>query len=171
MLLVLALATLGVGYGLWSKTLYINGTVKTGSVDAELTLDYFRDNEEEKDVGTCFAELRMIDGAEQPNKLHIEVDSAYPSYECWVRFDVHSKGTIPVHISQPVFTRLPPETEVNVNLVDCYPDCTQLHKSDVAYCTIVIHVKQDALQNAGRGEGYPPAYVFEGTIEAKQFNE
>ena len=34
MLLVLALASLGVGYGLWSKILTINGTVKTGTVNA-----------------------------------------------------------------------------------------------------------------------------------------
>jgi hypothetical protein len=34
MILVLALAMLGVGYGLWSKLLLINGTINTGTVDA-----------------------------------------------------------------------------------------------------------------------------------------
>jgi hypothetical protein len=37
MVLVLALATIGVGYGLWSKTLFITGTVNTGTVDAMLS--------------------------------------------------------------------------------------------------------------------------------------
>jgi len=163
LLLVLALVSLGIGYGLWSKMLFINGTVATGNVDAELTLERFWDNEIEKDVGTCFAELRMIDGATQYNKLHVEVTNGYPSYECWVIFDVHSKGTIPVLVYQPDFTTLPPEPEVNVNLVDCYADPVQLHQSNVAYCTLVIHVKQDAIQDH--------LYDFEGTIEARQFNE
>lgn len=172
MLLVLALATLGLGYGLWSKILYINGTVATGNVDAELTLGKFGDTEVEKDVGTCLAELLMIDGATQPNKIRVTVTNAYPSYECWVNFDVHSKGTIPVLVYRPIFDIRPPEKEVTFNMVECYADPTQLHKSEVAYCTLYIHVEQDALQNAGRGElGDPPAYAFEGTIEARQFNE
>jgi len=163
MLLVLALASLGIGYGLWSKILFINGTVATGNVDAELTLDWFKDNEDIKDVGTCFAELRMIDGATQYNKLHIEVGNAYPSYECMVRFDVHSKGSIPVLVYQPDFSKVPPEVAVDFGVVDCYPNPVQLHQSNVAYCTLVIHVKQEAEQNA--------TYDFEGTIEARQFNE
>ncbi len=39
LLLILALAAIGVGYGLWSQTLVIAGTVSTGEVDAELSLE------------------------------------------------------------------------------------------------------------------------------------
>jgi hypothetical protein len=38
MLLILALATIGVGYGLWSKILLINGVVSTGEMNASLSL-------------------------------------------------------------------------------------------------------------------------------------
>lgn len=173
MILVLGLVTLGLGYGLWSKILYINGTVATGNVDVELSLGEFGDNEVEKDVGTCLAELLMIDEATQPNKIRVTVTNAYPSYECWVTFDVHQKGSIPVLVYQPIFSIRPPEKEVTFKMMDCYADPTQMHKpSERIWCTLYIHVEQDALQNAGRGkEGDPPAYEFEGTIEARQFNE
>ena len=171
MLLVLALASLGIGYGLWSKILHINGTVATGNVDVELSLGKFGDNETEKDVGDCKAELLTLPPAEQPNKIRVTVTNAYPSYECWVTFDVHQKGSIPVLVYQPIFTQVPPK-EVTFRMMDCYADETQMDDpSERIWCTLYIHVEQDALQNAGRGEGYPPVYKFEGTIEARQFNE
>ena len=37
MILVIALAFLGVGYALWSETLTISGTVSTGEVDVEFS--------------------------------------------------------------------------------------------------------------------------------------
>lgn len=55
MILILALATLGVGYGLWSKMLYINGTIETGTVDAIFHLAFTDDdgteNNDLKDLG------------------------------------------------------------------------------------------------------------------------
>jgi hypothetical protein len=164
-LALLALASLGVGYGLWSKTLFINGVVQTGNVDAELSLEAVWDNEEIKDVGNCWATLENSTANGQANSLYIGVENAYPSYECWVEFDVHSTGSIPVHIYRPDWLDLPPENEVNVYVIEdmCYVDDTQLHQSDRAFCVIYIHVKQEAMQNA--------EYVFYGEIEARQFNE
>lgn len=55
MVLVLALAGLGVGYGLWSKLLLINGIVNTGTVDAMFALAFTDDdnvvNNGDKDGG------------------------------------------------------------------------------------------------------------------------
>jgi hypothetical protein len=59
-LLFVALAVVGVGYGLWSKTLYIEGTVGTGSLDA-VFVDPFTDDDgkvndsglDSTDVGDC----------------------------------------------------------------------------------------------------------------------
>ena len=55
MILILALAALGVGYGLWSKLLLINGTINTGVVDAifyeAFTDDDNVENNELKDDG------------------------------------------------------------------------------------------------------------------------
>jgi hypothetical protein len=44
MLLALALAGLGVAYGLWSHTLVINGTVNTGNVDTRFTKSFTDDD-------------------------------------------------------------------------------------------------------------------------------
>jgi hypothetical protein len=60
MIIILALATLGVGYGLWSKMLYINGTIETGNVNA-VFYDAFTDDDgdvdnpekDNGDAGTC----------------------------------------------------------------------------------------------------------------------
>jgi hypothetical protein len=60
MILILALATLGVGYGMWSKLLVINGTVHTGKVDA-VFVNAFTDDDgkidletkDAGDTGTC----------------------------------------------------------------------------------------------------------------------
>ena len=54
-LLFIALASVGVGYGLWSKTLYIDGTVNTGSVNS-VFVDPFTDdddvmNDDAMDIG------------------------------------------------------------------------------------------------------------------------
>jgi hypothetical protein len=63
-LLFIALASVGIGYGLWSKTLFIDGTVSTGSVDS-VFVDPFTDddnqvNDPEKDIGdTGFCEEYM----------------------------------------------------------------------------------------------------------------
>lgn len=45
MVLVLGLATLGVAYGLWSKTLAIEGVVNTGNVNAEFTQAFTDDDD------------------------------------------------------------------------------------------------------------------------------
>ena len=161
LVLIVALASLGVVYGHWSKTLFINGVVQTGNVDAELTITSVTDNEDVKDVGDCDAWLLDEDGDGKMEKLHVEVHDGYPSYECWVVFDVHSIGTIPVHLSQPAFTT-PPPAEVTAYFDPCYPDPTQLHQSEMEYCTLYIHVEQEAAQST--------TYEFHAEIEAMQFN-
>jgi hypothetical protein len=156
-LLVIALATMGVAYGLWSKTLYIKGTVNTGNVDAELSIESVWDVES-KDVGTCEAALGST--YQTNDTLNITVGNGYPSYYCYVKFDVHSTGSIPIHIHQPV---LDVPSQLTVALQDCYAQDTQLHFSEKAFCTLSIHVEQEAAQNS--------SYGFSGTVFVHQFNE
>jgi hypothetical protein len=70
---VIALSALGVGYAMWSDTLYINGTVSTGNLDVQLSGPFVIEDEdleaggtdsidrdstiENKDVGMCDAWL------------------------------------------------------------------------------------------------------------------
>jgi len=156
-ILLVALATMGVAYGLWAKTLYINGTVNTGNVDAEFSGPVFWD-EEAKDVGTCEAWLSATNQAN--DTLNILITNGYPSYWCFVAFDVHNTGSIPIHVHQPELAA-PPEVTV---LVDgCYAQDTQLHYSEQAWCQLKIHVEQGAAQGA--------SYTFGGTIFVHQYNE
>jgi hypothetical protein len=164
-LLVVAVAMLGVGYGLWSKSLDISGTVGTGNVDAEFVDASTSENDHGKEVAECTATVDPNqDGSN--DELGIVLENGYPSYECWVNFAVKSTGTVPIHIYQPEFTSLPDDTEVTVELLtdECYVDDTQLHENDESpTCRLYIHVEQGAAQNA--------TYTFAATVEARQFNE
>jgi hypothetical protein len=128
MVLVLALALLGVGYGLWSKLLLIHGSIETGEVDA-IFYDAFTDddgtqNNDQKDAGdtgecaaygdsSCDPDMfgpnptrydkdvghcTAVIDKDDAEKLHIKVVNGYPSYSCTVWFDILNNGTIPVKI-------------------------------------------------------------------------
>ncbi len=86
-LLFVFLASIGIGYALWSKTLYIDGTVNTGNVDAAFAPDPFTDDDNEfndadldsMDTGDCAISVReggSCDPAETgPDpKLHYDKD-------------------------------------------------------------------------------------------------
>lgn len=123
-MLLIALLTSGVAYGLWSKNLTLNGTVNTGSVDASFSLeevdesgdfndlcpsggytigqdcdlDGFLDDHmevEDKDVGSCTVE--MLDAY----TMEVTVDGAYPQYNCFVRYNVENTGSIPLKLFGP----------------------------------------------------------------------
>lgn len=177
LILVLALAAVGVGYGLWSKTLFLHGVVNTGNVDAELSIERILEDEDEevpaqqdlprdpddtiegKDIADCRAELSATN--QLNDTLTITIEEGYPSFDCWVTFDVHSTGSVPIHIHRPVFDPIPPE--ITVVTEECYAEDTQLHFSERAFCTLRIHVEQIAEQNA--------SYTFWGTVFVHQYNE
>ncbi|NIS82347.1 MAG: hypothetical protein GTO14_19550 [Anaerolineales bacterium] len=160
MILVLALAAMGVGYGLWFKILYVEGTVATGFLDAELSIKDVIETER-KDVGWC--EPSLMRRNQDKDTLFIQLGNTYPSYDCRVIFDVHNTGSIPIHIYRPYWVAQPPASAVTVEFEPCYPDDFQLHPSEEAICEVYIHVEQGAAQN---GE-----YRFEAEIEVRQYNE
>lgn len=94
---VLALGSLGVAYGLWSKTLTIDGTVNTGNVDAVWFYASCAEDPPEvegKDVGSFTV-------APDPNDQEIllfTINNGYPGYgvDCEVHFA--NNGSIPVKV-------------------------------------------------------------------------
>lgn len=181
--LAILLATMGVGYGLWSQVLTINGIVHTGEVDAALSVDEvdegpqwddngFDEDEEAngKDVAEC--SYQFVD----PYTLNVTITNGYPSYNCWLEFDVHNTGTIPVIAEQPVLTYPP---ELTVELYGCYHDgdanlltpvpAPQLDPvgmgpgDSVAFCWIRAHVDQEAAELA--------TYNYQATVCVHQWNE
>jgi hypothetical protein len=194
MLIILALATVGVGYGLWSKTLVIRGEVNTGFLDAGLSLKEvdqsydFNDgtvgngvNDDDewlgKDVAECVAEL--ID----PWTMDVTITNAYPSFNCFVRYDVHSRGTIPFDLYGPDYfydmdgdgemefigTGGLYTIEVDELHVNTFPFCgiedgMQVDPDDPeVLCDLHVHVKQGAAQKA--------QYKFRVRLWARQWNE
>lgn len=200
-ILALLLATVGVGYGLWSKTLFIEGEVRTGNLDAVLSveevdqLDDFNgrcpdgsgfsigqdcDDDgllnddweaEKKDVAECVAALDEKD----PQIMHVKVTNAYPSFNCFVRWNVENTGTIPIHVYGPAYfydgifrdgAINTPELHVNGWPPPCYAGWntyTQLEPKETAYCNLHIHVEQPAKENS--------TYEFEVLAWGRQWNE
>jgi hypothetical protein len=107
LLLVLAAATLGLGYAHWTWVLTDEGTVQTGAFEGawtsvscaefhtwpDLPTHFPNDfgEAEGKDVGST---ISYVD-EDNPRIMHMIVDNAYPSYavDCQVHF--HNTGTIP----------------------------------------------------------------------------
>lgn len=191
MLLILTLASIGVGYGLWSKTLTIVGTVNTGEVNAALSLEEIDESDnynalcpasggggysigkdcdgdgslndfmeaEGKDVALCEAWL-VSNGTypdlenDGPQGMKVRITNGYPSFNCFVRYNVENTGTIPIKIHSPKYTNLNP-TAIHFNgwPPPCYSNDTQLEVDEVgvgevAYCNLHIHVEQPAEMNA-----------------------
>jgi hypothetical protein len=134
MVLVLCLTTIGIGYSHWSKTLYIDGVVYTGTFDAELSVGDIWDNETDKNVGEVFYDIMG------PDTVLIGIDNAYPSYEGWFELDVHCLGTVPLHINN-VVVDADPFLDVEVLGMDQLP--IQLHECDYHWFAVRIHVLQN----------------------------
>jgi len=158
LVLVLALATLGIGYAMWDKTLDIVGTVDTGEVDAEFTTATCAEDPEaeDKDVGSC-----SVDGA-GTQMLTITVDNGYPCYGCTVDYTITNTGTIPVKVQSMDITN--PNTDaVTVRWTPDLAVGDQIEPGGSAAGDIYIHVLQDAAELA--------SYSFSAEILLVQWNE
>lgn len=200
LILAVALATVGVGYGLWSKVLTIEGTVYTGEVNAVLSIEEIDEGDaslvsddgideddeiEGKDVGDCTAELIDVPpdlDNKGPQLMRITIRNGYPSFSCFVNFNVQNLGTIPIKVDQPVLSGVDP-TALDVAFIKgsvgaggCYYNEVppgvpvgdvishpQLEPEEMIFCTIWVHVRQEASQSA--------TYTFVTRILAHQWNE
>jgi hypothetical protein len=195
--LAVALAILGVGYGLWSDTLRISGAVATGSVNAAFSLHEVdeglargaaggpADNDvwEDKEAGgidtaECYVriynaatpvdEAPVADTAEdlisaRPSDfLFVYLKNAYPSFNCYVDFDVHNVGSIPIKVNQPVIGPQPGANILTVETLYCYENGVQVEPGKEALCTLHVHVERGAAPNS--------IYRFGATICAYQWN-
>ena len=126
-LLFVALASVGLGYALWSKVLLIDGTVNTGNVTAIFTKAFTDDDNKVNDplkdggdTGVCplFGPGSCDPAASGKNvprkdkdvgicvaqiledKMTIQVTlrNAYPSYYCTLFFDFKNTGSVPVKV-------------------------------------------------------------------------
>jgi hypothetical protein len=172
--LIIALGTLGIGYGLWSKVLVVHGTVNTGDLNADWDSATTNDPvgtldpcsalnptgclAPAKDVGSC-----VITG-EGTQTLEVTINNAYPSYECTIDASITNNGTIPFNV---VGARVTGLDGAPIELLggDCtYPEDPQVDPPDGEFpisCT--LHVLQSAAQGA--------TYTADVTVCVAQWNE
>ena len=158
--LVLAMGSLGVGYALWSDSLYIDGTINTGELDTcivSIASDDvgpdLGDDKIGKDVGSTT--VGIIDC----HTANITVTGAYPCYENYVHFTTEIRGTVPVILEAINIVNDNPCIEVDAwNGVG-----EQRHPGERADNTIWFHVLQCADQNA--------TYTFTVEFFYVQYNE
>jgi hypothetical protein len=175
---VVALASLAVGYALWSKTLYISGTVNTGTVDIGWSPVTFEGDSEPVEKDYSDIDCTIID-----DTIYVDVYDAYPSIWYACSFDVTSTGTVPVHFYPIEWTGLP-LTGVDVVLaggaitgLDPAPAQqspvpfdfagVQLHQGDSQDLTIYVHFANEA----DLPQGTDNAITFSGTLVGGQWNE
>jgi hypothetical protein len=172
LLLLLALGSMGVAYGLWSEALIFSGDVFSGTMDVQFSgvevteqesVVYQGDGNDGSGQAECNTQLYGPDGDSTidvgPDLLEITVTNAYPSYHCWVTFHVQNVGSTPVHVEEPVCN-----APSWVTLQDCYA-YSQVHPGESVACTILIHFTE--------GDDVEPntTYDFDCQITAYQWNE
>lgn len=158
--LVLALVLTGIGVGVahWTDTLFIEGDVSTGVLDAEISAGMSWDTEPpEKDVSSISC---WVDPAD-PKTLIVEVLNAYPCIDYYQEFDVHNTGTIPLHIGNlTVNSGTLPAGCYTLEISDL--ECEQLHPCDVVWGEIHLHLDNCAEQDT--------SYCFSAEIAIEQWN-
>ena len=182
--LVVGLAALGLGYGLWSKTLTVTGTVQTGDLNADWVLTactelhgwpgpVFQQGEHlGKDVGSVSATIDEDDA----QILHFVVENGYPSYVADCEVEYTNTGTIPVNV---VATTIVPGAgltdctltgnqtktlscdQLTVKFVDGIG--SQLDPEDALASSLRIHVEQPAKERS--------TYEFDVLVCLAQWNE
>ena len=153
LVLAIALSALGVGYALWSDTLTIDGTINTGNVAVEWSLEDWG-VDETKQVSSISP---VING----KVLEITLNNAYPCVDYWVLADIHCTGSVPVHLQDIVFTGVPEGVTITMDPQSVAG--TQLHYCESVYVMITIHLDNSV--------GQCESLTFSGSVQANQYNE
>jgi len=195
--LIVSLAVLGVGYGLWADTLRINGAVATGAVNAGFSVHEVdeglvrgsaggpadNDVNEDKEAGgidtaECYTRIvapvgdiasdDAVDAVEDviarpaADFLYVLIKNGYPSFNCYVDFDVHNAGSIPIKVTKPAIGPVPDPRVLTVEFQRCYEDGVQVEPGKEVLCTLHVHVERGAVERT--------LYRFGATICAYQWN-
>jgi hypothetical protein len=136
--LVLALGSLGVGFALWSETLYIEGTVATGELDADWIVTGYWEEGDDKDV--TWQEVEVVG-----KTLYVTVYNAYPNIWYYVTFDIYNSGTIPLHVCG---FNVSGSWGPGVYLCYCGASPLQVHPGESTGSCIAIYLDNDAAQGS-----------------------
>ena len=120
------------------------GTVNTGSVDIVWSIE-----EPGWDAESPENDVSSIECVTDGSTLSVTVHNAYPSIDYLCTFGIQSVSTVPVHLSELVFSGLPNGFEVKVQdengLATCFAGI-QLHNSDAVWATLHLQLTSDVPQ-------------------------
>jgi len=142
--LVVALASLGVAHALWAKTLIIDGVVDIGCTNADFIAAStddppgFIDPGYDKDVASCTATVVNTDLVE------VVITNAYPSYTCTFTTTIYNDECLPERRELLVFDVPPVLTVTDLN--DLTGVVLDPGQEDVE--EFEVHVEQEAEQGA-----------------------
>jgi hypothetical protein len=191
--ILIALATVGVAYGLWSKVIVVRGEVHTGDVNVDWTFTIcsefygwpgFTGTGEYlgKDVGSFDVEIDPADN----QILHITIHNGYPSYSIDCEVEWTNTGTIPVNAIGFAINPGPGLTncvltggtqsktlkcdQLTIVFVDNVG--LQVDPGDTVASSMRLHVEQLAAQGCSSAPGAPcPPYTFTIVYCVAQWNE
>jgi len=159
--LVMALGAMGLGYALWSEVLTISGTVQTGDIGAEWSVEAYGDNET-KDVSSCVATGNGSD------TLTVTITGAYPCVGYYVDWNIEGTGSVPIHFAAPsIDTANMPSgstftfTKMDGTAIDW--STVQLHDGDTQLGKLTVHLDNTAAENTN--------YSFSANLTYGQYNE
>ncbi|MCD6301173.1 MAG: hypothetical protein J7L82_03785 [Staphylothermus sp.] len=171
---IIMLAVILVGFGtamaMWSETLRTNVYIDTGEVKVEWSDWYCSDtgpdpqapgfnNDEGKDVASCYVEPETIDDG-NVIKLNVTLVNAYPGYTVNIMMVVDNIGSIPVKLYDHQLSGVDAEA-LDVNLI--IPSDTQIHPNENGTYILEITVLQAANEAS--------TYSFELQLTFAQWNE
>ena len=93
MILMMALAALGVGYAWWTEQLTATGTIQTGSIDVQIE-GLASAEQDPLNVTECSPKISS-DG----KAMTVTVENAYPGYVCTLNFALINHGSVPAKVS------------------------------------------------------------------------
>ncbi|GAP09570.1 hypothetical protein BECAL_00714 [Bellilinea caldifistulae] len=205
-LLIVLLAGVGVAYGLWSETLTIDGIVNTGEVNVGFRNVNVEEGvavngiltkpepKEKADAANCYTEI--LNKGFDNETLQVTTKGAYPSWHCFVTYEVVSTGNVPVHINKPGYKLIygPKPAWKDLGITECKlfkagkttaeeestctetdptkcppaPSYWQLHEGDKLECKLTIHFNN---YEGGEPISENSTYTFQYQIMAYQWNE
>ena len=173
--IIMAIMVIAGAVAMWSDTLKINATIKTGEVKVKFSSWMCSDegsdpqaqgfhNEEGKDVASCNVSVEERDGEGNPIKLDVTLNNTYPGYSVDVTFTVDNIGTIPVKLLN--YKLIDPSGVNGSTLLISLsvPENTQIDPGSSS-TTYTLHIT--VLQNAAESS----TYTFEVDLTFAQWNE
>jgi hypothetical protein len=151
LLVIFALSVTGYAFANWTKTLTINGTVETATLDLTFSYVSLVTETDPYDVGTTELDPSGYTTGTVHNVM-MTVNNAYPGYKARISFDITNIGTIPAEL-------------VGFNL-NSGPTAIPLSAS-LSGGTVTFHVSNGAGETLGVGDTHTYQLTLEVTTAAE----